>query len=449
MPTKISIIGAGSAVFSLGLVKDLCLTKGLSGSHVCFMDIDQGRLDTIYALGTRYAAELGSGLTFEKTLDRTVALTDADFVINTAAVHDEYVKHDMRVVTDKHGYYYAGRMQLSFYQLDLMLSIGRDMERICPQAWLIFAANPVFDGTTLVSRETSIKTVGLCHGHYGCRQVASTLGLDPDKVSTQAPGLNHNIWMSHFYHEGQDAYPLLDDWIVHEAPGYWETHVATGTHDAQMSRAAIHQYKMYGLMPIGDTVRRSGWWYHTDKATKMHWYAPPWGGPDTYEARAVTRKSKDERIARMAEAARDPQARMVELFGTNRTREQHIPIIDGLVNDNEGQFQVNVRNDGALPGIPDDVAVEVPAIVNKIGIQPLRVDSLPPKVMLECILPDWLRMEQTLHAFLSGDRSALLYQFLVNHQCPSYEEGLAAMEEVLAMDSNVARNAHYKWPTNW
>ena len=40
MPTaiRVSVIGAGSAQFSLGLVKDLCLTASLAGSQVCFMD---------------------------------------------------------------------------------------------------------------------------------------------------------------------------------------------------------------------------------------------------------------------------------------------------------------------------------------------------------------------------------------------------------------------------
>ena len=47
-PIKISVIGAGSAQFSLGLVKDICLTPGLAGSLISFMDIDADRLDMIH-----------------------------------------------------------------------------------------------------------------------------------------------------------------------------------------------------------------------------------------------------------------------------------------------------------------------------------------------------------------------------------------------------------------
>ena len=53
-----------------------------------------------------------------------------------------------------------------------MLSVARDVERICPDAWLIQSGNPVFDGCTLLHRETNAKVIGLCHGHYGY------LGLD-------------------------------------------------------------------------------------------------------------------------------------------------------------------------------------------------------------------------------------------------------------------------------
>ena len=70
---KICIIGAGSAQFSLTMVRDLCLTENLRGSHVTFMDIDEERLEVIHKLGKRYSEQLGSELTFDKTTDRAAA----------------------------------------------------------------------------------------------------------------------------------------------------------------------------------------------------------------------------------------------------------------------------------------------------------------------------------------------------------------------------------------
>src|ERR1041384_6162826 len=94
---RVSVIGAGSAQFSLGLVKDLCLTASLAGSEVCFMDIDQERLAMIHKLAARYADELGSDLRFSSTNNRAEALRDSDFVIHTA-----YVKghHHARATRD-------------------------------------------------------------------------------------------------------------------------------------------------------------------------------------------------------------------------------------------------------------------------------------------------------------------------------------------------------------
>jgi len=455
MPTQITIIGAGSVVFSLGLVKDLCLTKGLRGSKVCFMDIDEERLDIVYRLAIRYAEDLGADLTFEQTLDREESLQGADFVVNTATVtHNEYFMKRRRDLTTEHGYFYGHTGMPEYHNLQLMLDVARDMERICPDAWALLAGNPVFDGTTLMARETGIKVCGLCHGHYGYREIARAIGLDPDKVTWQAPGLNHNIWLTHFYHEGHDAYPALDAWIENEIEGYWEEALKRGEISAQMSLSAIHQYRMYGLMPVGDTPRRGGWWYHVDLEARKRWYGGT-GGNDTPAGRDRVLEGKDQKYEQMKEAAYDEKVRPVDLFGDTKTSEQHVPIIDGLVNDNEAQFQVNVPNRGALPGLPDDVVVEVPAIVNKKGVQPLRVEPLPQKIMLECIYPDWLRMERTLEALRTGDLSMMLFSVLESHQTRSYDQALGVLGALLNIKSNEPMahvkdiNDHYHWPADW
>ena len=464
---KVTVIGAGSATFSLGLVKDLCLTEGLAGSQVCFMDIDQERLDMIHKLAARYAGELGANLSFESTTDRKASLEDADFVINTASVVTHHQSLARRDVGMKHGYYY-GRVSAGDYVYRngrFMLDVARDMEETCPDAWLIQSGNPVFQGCTLMTRETSIKVCGLCHGHYGYRKICNRIGIDPDRVTWEAPGLNHNIWLTHFLYEGKDAYPLVDEWIATKGEEYWESDVATlplpperkgrwtpelqRAWDIDMSRAAVHMYHIYGLLPIGDTPRSGGWWYHTDLPTRKYWYGEPWGGQDTELSWPLYVENLERRIAEMTRLANDPKASLVEALGASKTTEQQVPIIDGLVNNNEGQYQVNVPNRGALEGLPDNVVVEVPAIVNQKGIQPIHVTSLPPKIMLERILPEWLQMERALLAFKTGDRSILLWNVLDNHLTRSYDQAAAVLEDLLATEGNEEMNEYFKWPSNW
>ena len=232
---KIGIIGAGSAQFSMKMVRDLCLTKSLDSSHVCFMDLDRERLNFVETLATRYATEMGSNLEFSTTEDRITCLQGADFVINTAYVKGHQHEWAMRDAAARHGYFYDGVQMGEFYQLRMALSLAHDMEEACPEAWLLQVGNPVFDCTSVVSRETSIKVCGLCHGQYGYLEIAEVLGLEPDHVTFEATGFNHNIWLSHFIYEGEDAYPLIDEWIEKESEVYWRTHKPVSTHDIQMS----------------------------------------------------------------------------------------------------------------------------------------------------------------------------------------------------------------------
>ena len=94
----------------------------------------------------------------------------------------------------------------------------------------------------------------------------------------------------------------------------------------------------------------------------------------------------------------------------------------------------------------DDVVVEVPAVINGKGIQPLGVDRLPKKVMLEQLLPTILRMERGLEAYRTGDRSMLLFNALENQQTRSYQQAAVALDELLAQPENEELAAHFSYP---
>ena len=438
---RISIIGAGSAVFSMNLVRDLCLTESLHGSTVSLMDIDKERLGTVYDLARRYVAEMDVALGFQKTTSRETSLQDADFVVNAALVGGHQNQDIRRNIGEKHGYY-RGVGLGRYHQLQFFLDVAKDMEEICPDAWLIQCANPVFEGCTLLTRETQIRTVGLCHGHYGVLKIAEILGLDSGEVTFQAPGFNHCIWMTHFLYKGKDAYPLIDEWIETKADKYWKDWDPE-YHETQMSPASVDMYKMFGLFPIGDTARDGGWWYHSDLETKKRWYGPL-GGFDSEAGwnRYLTRLNK--RIDEMFRVAKDPSDSVIEYFPPIKSREQHIPLIDALANDREGVFQVNIPNKGAIPGIPDNVVTEIPGVASGRGIQGVHVGKLPNHLMLHMIIPRMLRMEWILEGFLTGDKKVLLHMLLEDHKTRSLEQAEALMEDILSLPFNSDMMGHYK-----
>jgi len=455
-PVKIAVVGAGSAVFSVGLVKDVCLNPNFAGSTVSFMDIDQGRLDMIHKLAERYAKELGVKITFEKTTDRRIALRDADFVINTAMVGGHDYMEQVRQIAKKHGYSGTpfGLGLWSFHQLRLMMDVARDIEAICPQAWLIQSGNPVFQGTTLMCRHTDVKVIGLCHGHYGYRTIARVLGLDPDQVTWVAPGLNHLIWLTEFRCKGQDAYPLVDEWIANKSEDYWREREAAGfpsKYGAEdyMSRAVIDQYRRFGLLPVGDTTRGGGWWYKTDLETRRYWYGPSGGfGSDLETPQRLARLARQ--IDKIREVASDPSCSVSQAFPAVKTMEQQIPIIDALTNDVAARFQINVSNKGALQGVPDDVVTEIPAIIDKGGVHRIQLKPLPKKIMLEVIQPSILAMEWELEAYLTGDRGMLLDGALMlstyqsGSNTTSYKQAVEFLEDVLALPLNREMSKYLK-----
>lgn len=429
---KLGVIGAGSAVFSLGLVRDLCCSEDLYGSTITLMDIDEGRLDSIYKLATRYVDELKIDLTFEKTMSREAALTDADFVINTALQGGHSIHEAQRATGERHGYY-RGAPGRYYNQLRFMLSVVRDMERICPDAWLIQSSNPVFDGCTLMTRETTIKVVGLCHGHYGYRRIADVLGLDLAHVECQAVGFNHIIYMTHFLFKGEDAYPLIDEWIDTKSEEYWRTTKLGRA--AQLSPAAVHQYKMIGLFPIGDTPRKGGWWYHIDLETKKRWYGEI-GGFDSEIGWTQYLEGLGTRVDHIMKVANDESVSVTEEYPPLRGDEQHLGIIEALTLNKEGKFQVNIPNNGLIEDIPDDVVVEVPAVVNKTGIRGIQVGRLPKNLLLQVLWPRMLEMERELELALSSDKRLFLRMLLDDNRTQSLEQAEAAVEGILALPFN-------------
>ncbi|MDP9364365.1 MAG: alpha-glucosidase/alpha-galactosidase [Chloroflexota bacterium] len=448
MPTavRIAVVGAGSAQFSLGLVRDLCLTDALRGSTVVLMDVDPDRLETVATLARRYADEMGSDLRVEQTLDREAALAGADFVVNTALAGGHGREEAERTLLDRHGYHRGLHPAEGFFhQYDLMLAVARDVERLCPDAWLIQSSNPVSDGCTLMTRETGANVVGLCHGPFGgVRELARTLDLDPDHVTFEAPGVNHCLWMTQFRYRGQDAYPLLDRWIEEESEAFWRDREPRFA-ETQLSPAAIHLYRFYGLLPLGDASRAiwpEAWWYHLDAETKRRWW-PPFGGFDSDEGWGRYLAGLERGLARIKEVAADPSARVTEAFPPTHSGEQIVPIVDAVANDRRSPLLVNVANRGTLKGLPDDVVVEVPAIVDRGGVRPAVVEPLPQRVMLGAIYPQWLAMERRLAGFLARDSRYLMQVLLAEGRTRSWEHAETTLDAVMRMPRNEAMARHF------
>jgi alpha-galactosidase len=439
---KVTIIGAGSATFSLNVIRDFCITPALAGTTICLMDVDAERLDGIHLLAKRYAEEMQVDLRFEKTMDRTEALQDADFVINTAMTGGHLLDDAMIQIAEKHGYYRGscpaglwGSIRMPFvhgyHQLNLLMDVARSIEEICPDAWLIQSSNPVFEGCTLMGRQTGLKIIGLCHGHLGVRDVFKALNLDPAKVTWQVSGVNHVIYMTRFEYEGRNAYPLLDALIAEH-----------GVNVPGLTPAAVNEYRLLGVIPIGDTIRRGRWIYHLSLAHKQQWYNAD-GGYDSeinWQRRLDNTETKVNKIFQMAH---DKSIRVSEVYPPKHSGEQQVDIINALVNDVSGEFQVNIPNQGIMAGIADDVVVEIPVTIDKAGIHRQSVVPLSPKLMLTTLTPHITMMECLLQAYQQRDRNLLTLMALEDPRTHSWEQANAVLSEMFAHPLNSTAAAYF------
>ncbi len=474
MSVRIGIIGAGSAVFSMRVVGDLIRTEELSGSEVVLMDIDRERLDAVEILANRLIDEFGSDLRFKKTTSLEDAINGSDFVINTALVGGHEYLEKVRTIGEKYGYYRGIDAQefnmvsdyytiSNFNQLSYFVEIAKKIRELSPHAWLIQAANPVFEGTNLITRAVpDVKVVGFCHGHHGVFKIAEKLGMDMDKLDWQVAGFNHAIWLNRFIYDGKDAYPMIEglrrkDWNP-KTP-----------FDDQLSPMAFEMYDFYGMMPIGDTVRNSSWRYHKSFSEKLKWYGWPWGGADSEigwqwyketlkttvsiieELAKVARESKGriftrENLEKFAKENGFPEEAFDEFFAIveGRSGEQHIPFVKAITTGKPERLVVNVRNEGMIPGIPDDVVVEIPAIVDGDGIHREKIDPpLNDKVTRLYLYPRMMRMEMAVRAFLEKDIKYIYEMLYRDPRTKSEGQVEAVIKEIMNLPENEKMKKHY------
>lgn len=435
-------------MFSLSLVKDICLAPGLRGSTVSFMDINEERLENAYELCVRYARLLNADLKLERTTDRREALRGADFVINTALHETHEHWREGWDIAKKHGYRFGGSFHIvhdeafwiNFYQLELMESILKDMQELCPDAWYVVVANPVMAGVTYLTRKyPDAKIVGLCHGYRQIYAIADKLGLDPDQMTYEIPGINHFIWLVDFRYRGQDAFHLIDEWIDKNAEDHWRNCVVSD----DLGPKIIDLYRRFGVFPIGDTATTGGgawaYWYHTNSEVQAKWKEDPdeWFVRYFQEAADV--------YAAFEKATRVSDEELLELFPPKLSGETIIPLVESLATDMPRVLIVNVPNTGSfVEGIPTDYVVEIPALVSGRGIQGIQTHGLPRPLLAHALRDRVAPVEAELYAYEHGDYESLLQMVLMDPWTKSEDQARGLLKDILELPYHHEMLEHYR-----
>jgi alpha-galactosidase len=395
---KIALVGAGSVVFARRFLQDVVGTPSLADSDIALMDVSEDRLDLIGSYARRLVSDMGTSATVDTTTDRLRALEGADYVITTIRVGDDLaidqgipLEYGLdQSVADTIG---PGGVFKALRTVPSLLDICEDMERACPDALLLQYTNPMAMACWAIAEATDIQAVGLCHSVQNTTaQLAGYIGVPRESVSAWVAGINHMAWFLRFERDGEDAYPDL-----------WD---------------ALENDQTFALDPVRFEVMRHFGFFVSESTRHMSEYVPYFRTKaERMERFGLNAISTD--LSRLETrndayfaAMRDEVAGETPLSA--EPSDEYASIIMNSIETGEPSvINGNVPNFGLISSLAEGACVEVPCLVDDLGLHPMAVGELPPQLAALC-RSNMAVQELAVRAVLDGSRDAARHAVMLD-----------------------------------
>ena len=408
MGVKVAVVGGGST-YTPELVEGFVTRADrFPLDDLVLLDVDPERLDVVGGLAERMLARAGYDGTITLTGDRDRALEGADFVVVQLRVGGQAARYLDETIPPKFGCIGQettgpGGFAKALRTVPVVLELAEETsKRGAPGAWFVDFTNP----TGLVTQallDEGHRAIGLCNVAIGFqRRFAQAFGVEPERVELEHVGLNHLSWERAVLVDGVDRLPEIlstrIDLLADETP-------------AELIRAlgAIPSYYLH-------------YYYLTDEVIE----------------RQRTERTRAEEVmdieAGLFELYRDPdlaeKPELLERRGGAFYSEAAAQLITSL-HEGTGDLQVvNVRNEGALPDLPDDAVVEILARIDRDGAHPIPVAPLPPE-MLGLVEHVKAYERLAVRAATTGDRTIALKALMTNPLVRDYRTAVPLLEALL------------------
>lgn len=419
---KVAVVGAGSACFGPQVVTGLLARDELRGTTLALHDVDAQAVERMGRYAELLVGERGLDRTVQAGTDLGQTLDGAHCVILSVAIDREATWRADRQIALRHGIdHYAenGGPAAIFHtgrNLALILPIARQMERRCPQAWLLNYTNPVPRIATALRQYTSVNHLGVCHqidfGYFmvGCL-LADELGIErpqdcrfrwtdervalqatiaraaKERISIVAAGLNHFTWALgiHARDDGRDLYPLLRQRARDFDPAF---EPLTRQIFALFDRFPIPgDCHLAEYLPFTHSPARRTWQHYDVQMYDLEW----------------SERQRRERTAQIEGILRAGTTAEAAPFDSERAEDLVVALLGGQHRDES----LNVPNRGAIAELPTDAIVEVPATLGPEGPEPTRCGPLPPAIAELCRRQIAIT-ELSVQGLVEGDRRKLV-----------------------------------------
>jgi alpha-galactosidase len=359
------------------------------------------------------AEKLGTEVDVMTTTDQKRALEGADFVVVTISTGGfASMRVDLEApagygirqsVGDSVG---PGGINRALRNIPVLVGIGRDMEEHCGDAWMLNITNPMTCLTRAVCRETSIKTVGLCHevGNFDM-DLAIAWGMPHDKMRPTVVGVNHFPIITELDANGTDGIARISTMV--EDLGGWEmvAPAAPGTTReeadpfTELDFARRHFLKLslfdrWGVLPgAGDRHLAE---FLPSVLTEHSGFGKSWG----VELTTIDQREKHQHeYIENVESMLDGKTPVP----TWSSDELVAPVMDSLITGTRRELPLNLPNKGQCPDLPQDAVVEAICIVDGDGMRGRDAPKLPANVA-EILRRHVAAQELTVEAAVSEDR---------------------------------------------
>jgi alpha-galactosidase len=450
LPTKITVIGAGSASFGENTLSAIMRSKKLRGSTLALVDRNADSLAIVSRLADRLNREWDSQFTITSHTDHQEALPESKFVVNAIEVgaRENLWKQDFEIPI-KYGVRqpYAenggpGGFAHAARNIGPIMHITHHMEEACPDAWFVNFTNPMIRICDAVNRHSRIKAVGLCHQIYAGYimvgvALAKDLGIEVPEgltgmhaaadqfagqyrmrqqivplVDIRAAGLNHFTWILsiHDRRTGEDLYPLFRKRFFELDPAFEPL-----TRDV---------FSAFELFPVpGDTHLCEYLPWLSDSQTK------PW---EKYNVRLydwdLMASFRDFGLDHINEMACGNQT-IEHLLDTDS--EGALEMIENQVcATTHYHLAANLPNEGQISNLPIGAAVETPVMVDGAGIHPVHVGALPGPVAELC-RRETMVAQLCVDAAVEGSREKALQCLLLDPVITDIETGRKILDDYL------------------
>ena len=375
-PLKVVFLGSGSAFFK-NLLCDILNIPGADKGEMCLVDIDPERLELSRQLGEKIIDKSEKdGWKITATTERKEVLNGADYIINCIEVSGtECVRYDNDIpleygvdqcIGDTIG---PGGLFKALRTVPVFLEVLKDIEKMCPDAWVLNYTNPMSIMCLAANRASSAKVVGLCHSVQGSsHQLADYAKVPYQEMKWRCAGINHLAWFTELTHKGKDLYPVLKQKIAEDKELLAKDPVRLDLmkyFDCFVTESSGHfsEYLPYYRKRQELIDKHCGEKY----LGQSSFYADEWPG---------WRVDNDNRRKKFISGEEE-----IEL---DRTWEYASYIIQAMETNSPFKIYGTVANNGLITNLPQNNVVEVACTVDNEGIVPNYFGELPAHLAALC-----------------------------------------------------------------